>query len=371
MSKVSHIVLATGGTGGHIYPAVAIAKELLHKGYQVTFIGQTKGMEARVIPQEGFNFYGVHAGKWRRGEFGLHLISEPFKAFLGFFEALRHLRLLKPRLVVGFGGFASFPTLAAASLLHIPIVLHEANAFPGKVTRWFAGRAELVLISTLEVKKYLTKAKNILQVGLPIREVSIDKLTARQKLGLPEGLMTFVMGGSQGSVTLNNYVPKAFENLEVPNHFVLHSSGKPWYPELSKKVSLKNYYIKDYVDATLAWAAADVAITRAGISTLTEAAFYGVPLVMIPLPTSAENHQYHNAKVVEVAGAGKVVEESGLSNLKVLKKSWQELLEPQNNKLASQAASQRHAKGAAKDFAKVLENLILASSSTTAIEKGQ
>ena len=371
MSKQSHIVLATGGSGGHIYPAIAVAKELLAKEYQVSFIGQAKGMEAKIIPQEGFDFYGVHAGKWRRGEFGFNLISEPFKALLGFFDALQCLRRLKPKQVVGFGGFASFPALSAALLLRIPIVLHEANVFPGKVTRWFASKANLVLISAPEAKKYLVKAKQILYVGLPIREVPIDKHTARQQLGLPEGFMTLVMGGSQGSVTLNDYVPNTFAGLDVPNHFVLHSSGERWHKELSEKITLKNYYVKGYVDATLAWSAADVAITRAGMSTLTEAAFHGVPLIMIPLPTAAENHQYYNAKAVENSGAGKVVEESQLNNLEVLKNLWQELLETQNNKLASQAALKRYHQGAAKHFVEALENLTLTSSqSPTSNQEG-
>ncbi len=361
MSNHPHIVLATGGSGGHIYPAIAVAKELLSKSYQVSFIGQAKGMEAQIIPQEGLNFYGVHAGKWRRGEFGFNLISEPIKALLGFFDALKHLRRLKPKQVVGFGGFASFPALSAALLLHIPIVLHEANVFPGKVTRWFANKAALVLVSAPETKKYLPKAKQILHVGLPIRETSIDKCTARQKLGLPEGLMTLVIGGSQGSIILNDYVPKAFETLNVPNHFVLHSSGKRWHKELSEKITSKDYYIEGYVDTTLAWSAADVAITRAGMSTLTEAAFHGVPLIMIPLPVAAENHQYYNAKAVEASEAGKVIEEKQLNNLEVLKNSWQELLETQNNKLASQAALKRYHQGAAKRFVEALENLMSTS----------
>ncbi len=359
----NHIILTTGGSGGHIYPAIAVAKELLLAGYRVSFIGQTKGMEARLIPEEGLDFYGVRAGKWRRGEVSFHLISEPFKALLGFFDALKHIRHLKPKQVVGFGGFASFPALAAAFLLRVPIVLHEANSFPGKVTRWFASKAALVLVSTPEIKAYLPRAKKLIQVGLPIQETSVSKVQARQKLGLTtEGLVTLVMGGSQGSLALNTYVPEAFKSLNLSNHIVLHSSGKRWLMSLKEKILKEklhlNYYVEGYVDTTLAWAAADVAITRAGMSTLTEAAYHGVPLIMIPLPTAAENHQYHNAKAVENSGAGKVVQEAELmENLNTLTNVWQDLLEPQNNKLASQAALKRYTKGAAKSFVKELENL--------------
>lgn len=353
------IILTTGGSGGHIYPALAVAKELEARAHQVSFIGQSKGMEAQIIPNGGFDFYGVRAGKWHRQELSFNLISEPIKALLGFFDALHYLKRIKPKLVVGFGGFASFPALAAATLLHIPIVLHEANVFPGKVTRWFAGKAQLVIMSASAAKKHLLSAKNLVHISLPIREVSIDKVKARQQLGLPtQGLITLVMGGSQGSLTLNNYLPLAFQKLAVPNHSVLHVSGKSWYSSLKKELAhLNNYFVEDYVDASLAWSAVDVAVTRAGMSTLTEAAFHGVPLLMIPLPTAAENHQYYNAKAVELAGAGKVIEEKKLhKDLSLLKNIWQDMLIPSNNKLASQAALKRYSKGAAKQFVEILEN---------------
>ena len=363
-----HIVLTTGGSGGHIYPALVVAEILLAEGYKVSFIGQAKGMEANIVPEAGISFYGVKAGKWRRGELNLSLITEPIKTFLGLFDAIKHLKHLKPIKVIGFGGFASFPALAAATFLHIPIILHEANAFPGKVTRWFARRAKLVLVSASEAEAYLSQAKNLAYVDLPIREAKVNKLEARKQLGLPtEGLVTLVMGGSQGSLTLNDRVPKAFEGMKkASNHFVLHSSGKQWYEVIKKEVAhLKNYYLQGYLDTTLAWAAADLAITRAGMSTITEAAFYGVPLIMIPLPTAAENHQYHNAKVVENSGAGRVIEESQLKeNISLLRNLWQELLEPNNNKLASEAALKRYSAGAAKNFVKVLENFMTSSIST-------
>ena len=135
---MKRILLSTGGTGGHIYPALATAKELGARGFEVTLIGQRGGMEARLVPEAGFDFHGVRAGKWHRGR------PDPRQAVqagLGLWDAVAIVRELQPSMVVGFGGFASFPGLAAATALRVPVALHEQNTFPGKVTRWFARRA--------------------------------------------------------------------------------------------------------------------------------------------------------------------------------------------------------------------------------------
>ncbi|MEM6430757.1 MAG: glycosyltransferase, partial [Deinococcota bacterium] len=219
-----HVVLATGGTGGHIYPAIAVAEELTARGYLVTFVGQGNGLEARLVPQAGFNFVGVTAGKLDRQR------PNPFeamKAIWGCLQALRQVARLRPTWVVGFGGFASFPALAAAWLLRRPLALHEANAYPGLVTKLFARPARLIASVEAAISNRLPK--ETLPVGLPIRLNQIDKAAARAHLGLPEdALVTLVMGGSQGAKVLNEVVPAAYEALESTNrpHYVLHSAGR-------------------------------------------------------------------------------------------------------------------------------------------------
>ncbi len=360
VNHISHgsILLSTGGTGGHIYPALATAKELQERGYKVAFIGQRDGMEARLVPQAGFAFHGVRAGKWHRGR------PDPRQAIqagLGLRDALQVVRTLQPLMVVGFGGFASFPGLAAAALLRLPIALHEQNAFPGKVTRWFARRVTFIATANEEVAAHLSvHSDKLVHVGVPVREVYLDKGEARRRLGFAEtDVLTLVMGGSQGSAVLNEHVPKAFADLRGSSKIplsVLHSSGER-HLERVKVLSegVRQYRVDSFVDAVVAWSAADVAITRAGNGTLAEAAFHGVPLLMVPLPSSAENHQFYNAKAVEAAGAGWVVEEHDLAHLSG---AWRTLLDPETRRAAAVAARQRSPEGAAARLAELIETSV-------------
>lgn len=360
------MLLATGGTGGHIYPAVAVAGELTARGYEVVFVGQRGGLEARLVPAEGGTFYGVRAGKWHRGR------PDPrqaLRAALGLTDAAALLRTLRPALVVGFGGFASFPALAAARLLGVPYALHEQNAYPGKVTRWFAGGARFLAAAQAEVATHLPGSAGLLEVtGVPVREARVPKTEARRRLGLPEtGVLTLVMGGSQGSLRLNEAVPAAFSALPTARrqHLrVLHSSG-PAHLEATRPraAGLDGYRVDAYVESVLAWSAADLGISRGGNGTLAEAAFHGVPLIIVPLPSAAENHQLHNARAVQAAGAGAVVEERELNTLA---KVWARLLEPSVYGAMALKARARSPEGAARALAGLIERTLLTRPGTKA-----
>lgn len=348
---MTRVLFATGGTGGHIYPALSVAKEAQARGFQAVFLGGADSMEARVVPEAGFEFYGVATGKWDRAR------PDPrqgFKSVKGLAQAVQWLRRLEPAVVIGFGGFASFPGLAAARLVGVPYVLHEGNAYPGKVTRWLAGGAAAVAVSHQAAAAHLPQAKKIVVTGFPVREERVDKAEARARLNLPAtGPLTFVMGGSQGSVVLNEAVPAAFEKLSSPGH-VLHSTGRRWEEHVEERTrDLKNYHTTGFVDATLAWSATDLAVTRAGVSTLSEAAFHGVPVVMVPLPSSAENHQLHNARNVAAAGAGWVVEENKLTELSDV---WQRALPDLER--ASEAARALSPQGAARAVVDLLDSVL-------------
>ena len=343
------LLLATGGTGGHIYPALAVARAAQQRGLAVAFLGQQSGMEARLVPEAGFPFIGVAAGKWDRQR------PDPrqaLRAATGPWQALWAVRAMRPGLVVGFGGFASFPGCVAAVLTGTPLALHEGNAFPSRVNRWFAARARLVVVAQAEAGHHL-RARALEVAPFPVREVRADRAEARRALGLPQdATVTLVMGGSQGSVALNDAVPEAFRRLRRPGLHVLHSSGRDWSDRLRQRVAdLPEYHVHPYLDAAGAFAAADLAITRAGIGTLSEAAFHGVPLVMVPLPTSAEDHQRHNAEAVETAGAGITVLQSELA---ALDDAWLQLLDPERRAAAARAASQRSPLGAAERILELL-----------------
>ncbi len=346
------LVFATGGTGGHIFPAIAIANEAKRRGYEPLFIGHKNGMEAELVPQAGFAFYGVAAGKWDRQN------PDPrqfFRAWQGQSEAVKLLKHLNPALVLGFGGFASFPGVAAARWLNVPYLLHEANAFPGLVTRLFARSAKTVIISQEVTAKHLHTPHTI-TIGYPVREMRVEKAHARQELGLPsDAVVTFVTGGSQGSVFLNNAVPKAFQQLNSKT-IVLHSTGKRWEQEVKTQTQeFNSYLVRGFVDSVLAWSAADLAITRAGFGTLSEAAFHGVPTIIVPLSTSAENHQLLNANAVASAGAGWVIEEIEID---MLAKIWEQALGNDDRNNASHAAKSRSPKGATSSFVDVIDGLL-------------
>ena len=341
------LLFATGGSGGHIYPALAVAQEAVAAGLEVGFIGQRGGMEEHLVQGEGFPFLGVAAGKWNRSR------PDPrqaINALAGLWNAVKHVRRTRPALVVGFGGFASFPGCVAAVLTGTPLVLQEGNAFPSRVNRWFAPRARLVISTHAEALEHLRTERSEV-IGFPVREQRVDRLQARTALGLPaDAVVTLVMGGSQGSLTLNEVVPRAFEQLPPgARPVVLHASGPRWEADLRQRTAdLTGYHVQPYVDAVTAWSAADLAITRAGVGTLAEAAFHGVPLVMVPLPSAAEDHQRFNALAVQAAGAGLVVEERELEAAPGrLAETWSAALEPGWRHGAGAAARVRSPAGAA------------------------
>ncbi|MBZ9749598.1 undecaprenyldiphospho-muramoylpentapeptide beta-N-acetylglucosaminyltransferase [Deinococcus sp. HMF7604] len=373
---MSLVVLATGGTGGHIYPAVATARDLAARGHETLLLGQRGGMEERVAAEQGLAFEGVDAGKLARSGQGRPDPRELLRAGQGVLQARRVLARLRPSAVVGFGGFASLPGVLAAQSLGLPTVLHEQNARLGLTQRLAVGRARAVG-TVYERVLGLDPARATL-VGMPVREERLPRAEALSRLGLQDGPLTlFIMGGSQGSLFLNNSVPDTLQNILgqeglLPEDTggglvnldftgqrgravqVLHSTGPRWLSEVGPRVrGLDWYKAAGYVDAVAAWSVADLAITRAGTSTLAEAAFHGVPLVMVPLPESSENHQYHNALAVQTAGAGRVVEQKSVPE--TLGQAVLECASAGTRASMSGAARQRAQPGAAGQFASLIE----------------
>lgn len=345
------LVLAAGGTGGHIYPALAVGAEAKGRGLKVAFIGQAGGMEERLVPDAGVDFFGVSAGKWHRGR---PRPGQALAAAAGVAQAWRLVRGWRPKVVIGFGGFASFPGAFAATRAGVPLVMHEANAFPSQVTRWLAARAALVISVYREALEHLSGVRRSAVLPYPVDERTVPRQVALAGFGLPEdALVTLVMGGSQGSAALNKAVPEAFARLletaagraAAARLHVLHSSGRGNAEGVRLAAArLPRYHVHDYLDAASAWSAADLGITRAGSGTLASAAYHGVPLVTVPLPSSAEGHQLHNATAAQAAGAGRLVEEAQLGRLADV---WLELLEPAALAEARRACLARSPAGAA------------------------
>ncbi|GAQ21354.1 UDP diphospho-muramoyl pentapeptide beta-N acetylglucosaminyl transferase, murG [Deinococcus grandis] len=372
---MSLVVMATGGTGGHIYPAVATARELSRRGHEVLLLGQRGGMEERVSREQGLPFEGVDAGKLARSGQGRPDPRELLRAGQGVLQARSLLNRLKPGVVVGYGGFASLPGVLAAQSLGVPTVLHEQNARLGLTQRLAVRKARAV--GTAYERVIGLDAKLATMVGMPVREERLPRAEALARLGLQEGPLTiFVMGGSQGSLFLNQTVPDVLRHVFGPEGLlpppapgvvdldftgagrggvqVLHSTGPRWLSEVAPGVrDLEWYEAAGYVDAVAAWSVADLAITRAGTSTLAEAAYHGVPLIMVPLPESAENHQFHNAQAVQAAGAGVVVEQRNASE--ALGRAVLECAAAGTRASMREAALGRAQTGAAGRFADLIE----------------
>lgn len=390
--------MATGGTGGHIYPATATAKELITRGYQALLLGQRGGMEERVAAEQGIAFEGVDAGKLARSGQGMADPRQLLKAGAGIVQARKILSARKPAAVVGYGGFASLPGVLAAQSLGIPTLLHEQNAVLGLTQKLAVSRAQAVGTAYSEVRGLDPRKATL--VGMPVREERLPRAGALARLGL-EGkglddtpLTLLLMGGSQGSLFLNETVPGVLRQLFGPEGVwragqlpsvqsalgvplldfnftgrsrrvqVLHATGRRWLEQVAPTVTdLPWYRAVDYVDAVAAWSAADLAITRAGTSTLAEAAFHGVPLIMVPLPESAENHQYHNGLNVQRVGAGQVVEQGKAAQ--ELGRAVLECAEPETLAAMREAALSRAQPGAAARFADLIQRALSSSAPPT------
>lgn len=305
------VLLATGGTGGHIFPAVALARSLEARGFSSAIIGGAGGMEEGIAAREGLNFFGVRTGKLDRSRPDPRAV---LRALAGFWDAITIIGRERPAAVVGFGGFASFPGAAAAILRSVPLVLHDSNARPGIVTKFLGRFAKRIALAENAAQNELPRGKTV-WVGMPVREVRVPKSEALAQLGLePDKALVLIIGGSQGSMRLNALLPPILERtLAGKNVQVLHQTGKGRLAEVEPRVShLPWYRCIEFVDGPVAWSAADLGITRAGASTISDAAYHGVPLILVPLPSSAEDHQSKNALAVQARGAGICVPERDL-----------------------------------------------------------
>ena len=314
-------VITSGGTGGHIFPAVAVARKLIkEKGYEVLFIGTADGMEKLIIEKEGIRFLAVSSGRLYRKLTFKNFISA-YLVIKGSIQSVRALKTEKPDVVVGFGGFVCAPVMLAAGFLGIKSVLQEQNAVPGLANRWLSKFAEKVLMGFEGAAPYF--GKKAVFTGNPVREEIGRKSKAEGlgNLGLAVGMKTVsVIGGSQGGKGLNKAVFEALPFLKGKNIRVIWMTGKTEYEFYSKnaKGTGTDCLVKEFFsNIDDVYAASDLIVCRSGASTVFEVLKCGLPSVMVPFPYAANNHQYLNALDVEKHGAGLVCEEKDLSGEKL------------------------------------------------------
>ena len=324
------ILFTGGGTGGHFYPIIAVAesvsevvKEKKILSPELFYIAPTP-YNARALFENDIQYINVPAGKLRR-YFSLLNISDAFKTIYGCLLALIKVYSIYPDVIFGKGGYASFPTLLAGKILNIPIIIHESDSKPGKVNKWAGKFAKKVALSYPDAIQYFEHKDRVAYTGNPIRSGIIQPLSngAREFLDLEESTKTIlILGGSQGSQNINDTIISALPEL-LNNYQIIHQTGKANLEEIKSTTSviLKDhkfayrYHPFDYLnDLALRMSAgvADVVVSRAG-STIFEIAAWGVPSIIIPLPSSISHDQTNNAFSYSKTGAASIVEENNLS----------------------------------------------------------
>ncbi len=309
---MSRIILTTGGTGGHIFPALAVAEQLRSKGAELLFIGSEFGSEAKLVRQAGIAFHGLPV----RGVLGrgIRSVGAACALLRAVFQARSVVRAFRPDAVVGFGAYASFAPLMAARLCGVPLAIHEQNAMPGMTNRLLSRLADRVFLSMPDTTGAFQTRKCIL-TGNPVRASIVALGNAEQEDFAGRRLL--VMGGSQGARAINSVILASLERLSAAGITIRHQAGpgdlervRAGYSAHGFDVSGVTPFIDDVAEA-YAWA--DLVLCRAGATSVAELTVAGKPSVLIPFPYATHDHQTCNARVMEAQGASVLIPENTIA----------------------------------------------------------
>jgi len=305
----ARIMVMAGGTGGHVFPALAVANMLREKGCEVTWLGSPNSFESREIPKHGYALEVIDSFRLR-GQALIDLLSAPYRLARAVLQAIDILKSLKPDVVLGMGGFASGPGGVAAAILGIPLVIHEQNTIPGMTNRWLSKVAQRVL----QAFPNTFQDCNPITCGNPLRE----EILAIQRGDYVEKskLSILVLGGSLGAQALNEAVPQAVASLTpMQQPHLVHQVGLNNRLEVSARYASLNVeaevveFIDDMAEAYLQ---ADLIICRSGALTVSEVSAVGIPAIFIPFPFAVDDHQTLNAQFLVSAGAARMVRQTSL-----------------------------------------------------------
>ncbi len=321
MKQSVNILLSGGGTGGHIYPAIAIANELKqrHPESNFLFVGAKGRMEMEKVPQLGYKIEGLNITGIQRS-LSLKNLTFPFKLISSLLKAKRIIRKFKPNVVIGTGGFASGPTLFMANRSHIPSLIQEQNSYPGITNKLLAKKVDRICVAYDGLENYFP-ADKLIKTGNPVRQdlLHIDEKReeALRFFKLDPGKMTLViLGGSLGARAINQALEKNIQTILKNDLQVIWQSGKLYYEEYKKFSEIKGVQVWEFVQRMdLLYAAADILISRAGAGSISELCIVGKPVIFIPSPNVAEDHQTKNAKSVTDKDAGILLTEDNIDSL--------------------------------------------------------
>ncbi len=356
MKKPPKILIATGGTGGHIFPAQALAIELLEQNFELLFVGG--GLKTnRYFDRRRFAYKQVASASPLKGNF----FKSVFKIGKGILEALRIMKQFRPDVVIGFGSFYTFPVLTAARLRRVPIVLFEPNAIPGRVNRFFSKSALLSAVQFSEAGSHLLG--NIVEVKMPRGEKKpSDVALARDYFYLDPNCFTFlVFGGSQGADSINRFFSETIRNVSSTFQ-IIHITGKTESAEIIRRKYEKaglRACVKAFEERMdLAWSAASVVICRSGAATLAEQISFEVPGILVPFPKAVDDHQTKNALFVEKEVGGAITCPESVLSADYLKQLIEKIMLPDQFNLMKKALASFKLDDRKKEFSKVISDIV-------------
>ncbi len=348
------VIMTGGGTGGHIYPAIAIAEKIKEKrpDADILFVGTKRGLEKDLVPQNGYpiKFVTVRGVNRKHIMKNVKVVKDLLK---GSREAKKILKEFKPDIVIGTGGYVCGPVVRAAHKLGIRTFIHEQNAFPGMTNKMLEKYVENVFISFADAEKYFKHKEKLILSGNPVRRAFFDAVKTDSRRFIKEqeeNFMLLCFGGSQGAGKINDVMIEVAENLNgIQNISLYFVTGNAYYDSILKTmedrgfVNKGNIHIKKYISNMQDYlSAADLVISRSGALTVSEITVCGKASVLIPSPNVTGNHQYYNAKAVADKGGAVLMEEKELSSEALLKIVSHFKLNPQKLK-DMERASQKSA----------------------------
>lgn len=356
----ARLLIAAGGTGGHVYPAIAIADALKHQdpGSDILFVGTRDRMEWQAVPKAGYEIRSIWISGFHR-RLTPHNLLFPIKLLVSLIQSLMILKQFRPDVVISCGGFAAGPVSWVASKLGIPIILQEQNSFPGITNRMLSKHADTIFIAFDEAADYLAGSAEITVSGNPVRSnlTGFDRLDACTLFGLETTQpVLLILGGSGGAVSLNNAVEENLDRLhDQAGIQIIWQCGPRYFEEISRRIETDSFpglRLMPYIDQMdAAYAAADLAVSRAGASSCSELMLTGTPAILVPSPNVAGDHQSRNARAMQEQGAALLLEDRKVSEeLFGLVQSI--LADPERVTAMSQASIRLAKPNAANDIAK-------------------
>lgn len=363
MKQLVNIILSGGGTGGHIYPAVSIANELKVKypGAKFLFVGAKDRMEMEKVPQTGYNIKGLWISGIQR-KLTLKNLAFPFKLLSSLWNAYKIIKKFKPTVVIGTGGFASGPTLFMANRKGVKTLIQEQNSYPGITNKLLSKKADKICVAYDGLERFFPSEK-IIKTGNPVRQdlLTIEEKNEEAKVHfnlITDKKTVVIIGGSLGARSLNNLIEKHIHWMVSNNVQVIWQTGKLYYNEFKKYDELEGVQTYAFLNRMdLTYAAADVLISRAGASSISELCIVGKPVIFIPSPNVAEDHQTKNALAVVNNNAALLLKESELEMFQTM---FSELLKDEKlQETLSNNIKKLALPNATEDIVKEIEKLLI------------